>query len=117
DTNHVGDSRFLNPQTALNAINTTNTTFLCPSGIGGIDCAIGNGATMVNYASNGLDTGTSFLGGLPAALQGLTPDTGAAFPGINPYLGENQMLSPIGRSVYNALQVRLRHDAQQPLRG
>ncbi len=117
DTNHVGDSRFLNPQAALNAINTTNTTFLCPSGIGGIDCAIGNGATMVNYASNGLDTGTSFLGGLPAALQGLTPDTGAAFPGINPYLGENQMLSPIGRSVYNALQVRLRHDAQQPLRG
>ncbi len=117
DTNHIGDSRFLNSRAALNAIDATNAKFSCPTGTAGINCAIGNGATMVDYASNGLDSGVSFLSGLPAALVGLSPDTGAAFPGGNPYLGENQMLSSIGRSVYNALLITFRQDVQSPFRG
>jgi hypothetical protein len=36
---------------------------------------------------------------------------GAAFPGINPWYGANHMLSPVGRSVYNALQISLKHRA------
>lgn len=62
-------------------------------------------AGIGDYVGNGLDSGKTFLGGTPASLNGLTPDTGAAFPGINANLGENEMLFPIGRSVYNALQV------------
>jgi hypothetical protein len=67
--------------------------------------------------SGGLDSGTLSLFGLPASLFGLTPDTGAAFPGQNPDLGENQMLFPSGRSVYNGLQVALRQRFANPIRG
>ena len=78
-----------------------------------------------NPISGGLDSGYSTLFGFPAALTCgsgtspvcLTPDTGAAFPGINPNVGANQMLFPIGRSVYNGLQMSLRQDVQNPFRG
>ena len=69
-----------------------------------------------NPISGGLDSGDSTLFGYPASLNGLTADTGAAFPGINPNVGANQMLFPIGRSVYNALQMSLRQDIQHPFR-
>ncbi len=117
DTNHVGDARFLNKNAALNAITATNASFGCPAGVAGINCAISAGASIVDYAGNGLDSGASFLGATPASLNGLTPDTGAAFPGINPNIGENQMLFPIGRSVYNALQVSLRTNVKHPFSG
>jgi hypothetical protein len=117
DTNHIGDVRYLNRTAALNAIDATNDMYGCPLGIGGIDCAINDGATIVDYANMGLDSGSTYLSGFPASLWGLTPDWGAAFPGINPDLGENTMLFPIGRSVYNALQVSLRSNKANPFRG
>jgi hypothetical protein len=117
DTNHIGDARYLNRAAALNAINATNASVGCPAGIGGIDCAITAGASIFDYAGNGLDSGTQYLYGFPAQIFGLTPDTGAAFPGINPNLGENQMLFPIGRSVYNALLVSLRTRRERPIPG
>ena len=117
DTNHVGDARFLNKNAALNAINATNASFNCPAGPAGISCAIGRGATIVDYAGNGLDSGVSLLSGTPASVNLLTPDTGAAFPGINPNVGQNQMLFPIGRSVYNAMQVKLTSKLGNPLPG
>jgi hypothetical protein len=124
DTNHVGDARFFNNAAALNAINLTNASFTeangvtpCPPGTAGINCAIAAGASIVDYAGNGLDSGNSYLSGLPASLNGLTSDTGAAFPGINPNIGQNQMLFPIGRSVYNALQVSVRQNLQNPVPG
>lgn len=117
DTNHIGDVRYLNRTAALNAIDATNDGYGCPLGIGGIDCAITSGATMVDYADMGLDSGKTYLWGYPASMVGLTPDTGAAFPGIDPSLGENEMLFPIGRSVYNALQVSLRSNKANPFRG
>jgi len=75
-----------------------------------------------NPISGGLDSGYSTLFGFPAAFTCdaatgtvcLTPDTGAAFPGINPGVGANQMLFPIGRSVYNGLQISLRQDVRNP---
>lgn len=117
DTNHVGDARYLNQAAALNAINLTNEGYGCADGSAGIDCAIAAGATMDDYAFNGLDSGQGYLYAFPASYYGLTPSTGAAFPGINPNVGENQMLFPIGRSVYNGLLVSFRHNATDPFRG
>jgi hypothetical protein len=109
DTNHLGDARYLDKGATLHAINATNEGFGCPDGIAGIDCSIAAGASMIDYANNGLDSAVAFNSGYG--------DSGAAFPGINPHLGENQMLFPIGRSVYNALQVSLRSNKTNPFRG
>ena len=40
-----------------------------------------------------------------------------AFAGINPNVGGNQMLFPIGRSVYNGLQTSLKQDVRNPFKG
>lgn len=117
DINHTGDARYLNQAAAVNAISATNQSFGCPTGSAGIDCAIAAGASMQDYAGNGLDSGRSYLAGFPAAAFGLTPGTGAAFPGMNPNVGENIMLFPIGKSTYNALQVALRQNISNPLPG
>jgi hypothetical protein len=107
DPNHTGDARFLDRNAALAAISATNGAFGCGpplTGAAAIDCAIGNGATMVDYASFGLDSPTDLgLGRCGVALVGVD----CAFPGINPAAGSIPFLSPIGRSVYNALQVKL----------
>ena len=119
DTNHVGDARFLNKTAALNAIAATTSGFTGCSGTSAaaINCAIAAGATIDDFAGNGLDSGNSFLSGTPASFNGLTPNTGAAFPGINPLVGENNMLFPIGRSEYNGLQVKLVGNRANPIRG
>ena len=111
DSNHVGDTRFLNKTAATNAITATTAGFGCAGGASSaaIDCAIGQGATIDDFANNGLDSGITYLGGAPAEAFGLDPTTdGAAFGGINPFYGQNTMYFPVGRSVYNALQVSLR---------
>ena len=41
----------------------------------------------------------------------------AAFPGVNSTHGANQMLFPVGRSVYNGLQASLRGNIHGPMRG
>jgi len=54
-----------------------------------------------------LDSGYAYFGGAPVEVAtggALTPDTGAAFAGINPLMGVGDFEQPIGRSVYNALQ-------------
>ena len=108
DTNHVGDSRYFNRTNALSAIDATNAAFGCASGIAGINCAIAAGAHLSDYAGNGLDSGYSLCSGGPCP--------GAAFPGINPNLGTNQMLFPIGRSVYNALQLSVKQHLRNPFK-
>ena len=144
DSNHVGDARFLNKNAAQNAMTKTAGQF-CNNGIGNLDpttgaflsckgaggtecstfagtsaqinCTIAGGATIANYAGNGLDSGNAFNGGLSAFALNRTPDTGAAFAGINDKVGTNQMLFPIGRSVYNGLQVKLTSQWNSPLPG
>jgi hypothetical protein len=130
DSNHVGDSRFLNKTAANNAIAKT----LSQCGVATISAAIINcptnpdGASQVGYiprpatifdfAQNGLDSGNAFNGaGFSAYVLGRTPATGAAFAGVNPNVGTNQMLFPIGRSVYNALQVKLTSQWSNPMPG
>src|SRR6266480_2436915 len=119
DTNHVGDARYLNVNAALKAISATNNALGCGTGTdaASINCAINAKATIFDYARNGLDSGYGFLGSLGAPATGRTPDTGAAFPGINPSVGANQMLFPIGRSAYNGLQMKLTSQKTDPVPG
>ena len=110
DTNHVGDANHFILANAQAAVAATTSQFGCAGGYsaGAINCAIAAGANIASFAGNGLDSGYSFCGGGPCPT--------AAFPGINPNLGANQMLYPIGRSVYNALQLSLKSNVQNPFR-
>ena len=114
DVNHVGDSRFFNAPAATAAVAAT----LAACGAGSIDAAIascpglhptGGGATMADFRTKGLDSGNVVCAGGPCP--------GAAFAGINPNLGTNQMLWPVGRSVYNGLQASLKQTLSNPVRG
>jgi hypothetical protein len=110
DTNHVGAARYLDAGAAMGAINATNESFGCPDGSGGINCAIGNGALITDYAGNGLDSGASVFGYGAA-------NSGAAFPGVKSNLGQNEMLFPIGQSTYNGLDVSLKQQMKNPMPG
>ena len=61
---------------------------------------------LLNFASDGLDSGYVLCGGSPCAA--------AAFPGIDDPVGSNEMLFPIGQSVYNALQATVKEDVARP---
>jgi hypothetical protein len=111
DVNHVGDARFLNTQNALNAITATlaaSAPTCLPAGgiVAGavsqtaISCYLAQvpNASISDFAANGLDSGNALCGGAPCP--------NAAFQGVNPNLGANQVLFPSGRSVYTALQFK-----------
>jgi hypothetical protein len=124
DTNHVGAARYLDKNAASAAINAVNQFYSCPSGPSGVDCAIAAGATISAYASPASigvtnPDGTAYLGGVDsgAATNSGFPGCNCAFPGINPNLGQNYMLQPIGNSIYNGLDVSLRQQVTNPLPG
>ena len=119
DVNHTGDSRYLNKVAALNAIANTTAGYAGCAGTSSasIDCAIAAGATISNFAANGLDSTQAYLGGEGAPAVGLTPSTGAAFSGINPNMGVGDVEESIGRSVYNAIQSEYKYQVSNPLRG
>jgi len=125
DLNHTGDAsaQYFNKNGAQAAIAQTLT--LC--GAGSIDQALANkcpnnpistiqtgysprAATMSDFATNGL-TATYELGvsGCPAA--------GCAFSGVNKAVSNLNFLLPIGRSVYNALDMKLVQNVTNPMRG
>ena len=119
DTNHVGDYRYFNFGNAQAAITATLaacgqptidlaiSSGTCPAGPGGTSSA--HTAQIFDFAANGLDSGYGLCGGFACP--------NAAFPGFNPQVGANQMLFPIGRSVYNGLQATLKQDVNHPTRG
>ncbi len=131
DVNHVGAARYLSNTAAINALAATASSTqdgtpatphnfpLCVgmTGSNAVNCVIGSGGTIDDFAKNGLTSGNQLLGFNPASYQGLTPDTGAAFPGANPNLGRGLFLLPVGRSGYDALQVVLREQKAHPLPG
>lgn len=122
DQNHVGAARFLNTAAAKAAISATTTKatgYDCGGGTNAaaINCAIAAGASISDFASNGLDSGNQYLGGNPAYLEGVSPAEGAAFPGANPLLGNGNFILPIGRSGYDALQIVYRQSTTHPVRG
>ena len=113
DINHVGDVSNFNLGGAQAAISATNTSFGCAT----VDCAIQKGATISDYAGNGLTYDADFGLGCnqPVANGGLGRP--CAFPGRNVNQSQSFMLQPIGRSVYNALQMKLTNNVTNPLRG
>ncbi len=119
DVNHVGAARTLNVAAAQNAIAATTAANGCAGGYSqaAIICAIAAGATIQNFAGNGLDSGGTYLQGYSASFNGLTPDTGAAFGGVNPNVGVGKFILPIGRSGYDALQVVLQQQKAHPAPG
>ncbi|MDQ2832318.1 MAG: carboxypeptidase regulatory-like domain-containing protein [Acidobacteriota bacterium] len=119
DVNHVGAARTLNKAAAQNAIAATTSGFGCAGGYtsAAITCAVAAGASIGDFATNGLDSGNALLGSNPASYKGLTVATGAAFPGVNPLLGEGLFLLPVGRSGYDALQAVLRQQKAHPAPG
>ncbi len=119
DTNHVGAARYLNVTAAQNAITATTTAFGCAGGYSAtaINCAINAGAQITDFAGNGLDSGNVVLSGFAPAYVGVTPNTGAAFPGANPYVGNGLFILPIGKSGYDALQLVVRGQQARPAPG
>lgn len=116
NANHTGDVAFLNQPAAQAAIAATNASFGCAT----VDCAIGNGATIFDYANNGLDSPDDLFGGgacLANSATATTPGFQCAFGGINPNIGAVPLLQPIGRSVYNAMDIKLIGNVNNPLRG
>jgi hypothetical protein len=119
DTSHVGDFRYFNRINAAAAINATlascgATTIdqaisagTCPAGPGGTTGP--HTARIYDFAANGLDSGYALCAGFSCP--------NAAFPGANTALGANQMLFPIGRSVYNGVQATLKQDINHPAQG
>ena len=125
DTNHVGDYRTLIVQNAQAAIAAVEAN--CGLGSSVASTYSGNcvndpvtgtndsgtwvprPANISDYASTGLDSGYALCAGFACPT--------AAFPGFNQYVGTNQMLFPIGRSVYNGLQTTLKQDLSKPMRG
>src|SRR5581483_5736805 len=116
DTNHVGDSRYLNIPHALASISNTVGAACGAGGItqanasAAVQCYIASNpaANISDFAGNGLDSGAKFSGGGPGT---------AAFAGINPNVGINPMLFPVGRSVYDGLQLTLRQNVVHPFAG
>ncbi len=114
DLNLVGAAQTLNVAAAQAAIATTEGAFRDGNGnpCATIDCSIAAGATIIDFAGNGLGSPTSGLNG-----QLAPPNSGFAFAGRNPNFGAFGVISMIGRSNYNALQIRLRQSLDHPFRG
>jgi hypothetical protein len=118
DVNKVGDISTFNAAGAAQAIADTNTSFGCPAGSAGVDCAIKAGASIDDYVGNGLGTPNDATGvgcNQPIANGGLGHP--CAFGGVNSLQNQAFFLKPIGRSVYNALQMKLVENVNKPFRG
>jgi Carboxypeptidase regulatory-like domain len=115
DINHAGDVRYFDKNAALAAISATNSSVGCGTSASSaaIQCAIAAGATMASYAANGLDSPTDLGVGQCDRALGFS----CAFPGENPSAGAFPLLQPIGRSVYNGLQMKLVSQKKNPFRG
>jgi hypothetical protein len=114
DQNHAGDIRYFNLTGAKDAINATNSSFGCMQpGLAGVDCAFKAGATMGSYAGFGLGSSTDLGGASCPSTLGYN----CAFGGINPNAPPIGMLSPVGRSVYNGLQMKWTDNVKAPFRG
>ena len=127
DANHSGDvnPKYFNLGAAQRAIATTNSQFGCPFSFSAAatNCALNSpvvdqftglpGASIASYANNGLDSAADLgVGGCSIALG-----YACAFQGINPNVGPAIFLYPVGRSVYNAMDIKLVDNVKTPFRG
>ncbi len=133
DQNHAGDVSTFNLVGAQQAIATTLADCVAPSIVQSystncpLDPANGttdNGtwntaanparpATMGDYAGHGLGSSRDMGGASCLAALGYS----CAFPGKNANAPPLGFLSPVGRSVYNGLQMKLIENVKNPFRG
>ena len=119
DVNRNGSARSLNVANAQAAIAATLTACNATSIQGAINSCLplhptgAPGATILDFAANGLDAGNTYSGGFPASLTGKN----AAFPGLNPLVGTGEFILPTGQSGYDALQVVFKQIRQHPAPG
>ncbi|MFZ0634988.1 MAG: carboxypeptidase regulatory-like domain-containing protein [Candidatus Acidiferrales bacterium] len=125
DVNHSGDVNYFNPAAAQAAVAKTNAFFGCgaSASAAATNCAIAShvaspttgapGANIGDYAGNGLDSANDLgVGGCQIA-EGFQ----CAFGGINPTVGAFPLLEPIGKGVYNGLDVKLVQNLSHPMPG
>ena len=110
DVNRVGDASVFNLAGANAAVAATNASFGCAT----VNCAIAAGASMGDYANNGLGSAVDIGAGCTSANGIGHP---CAFGGLNQSQAQMYFLKPIGRSVYNALQTTLKQNVTNPIRG
>jgi hypothetical protein len=115
DVNKVGDVSTFNMAGAQAAIAATNASF---GGCATVDCAIKAGATIDDYVTNGLGTPND-VGGVGCSQSVAAGGLGraCAFGGVNAMQNQAFFLKPVGRSVYNALQMKLVENVTKPFRG
>jgi hypothetical protein len=118
DVNEVGAASTFDRNAAQAAI--TQTLSFCNRT--SVDDAIQNGCkptgkpvhatTIEDFSQNGLGSPASGL-----YVQFVGPNNATAFPGKNKNFGQIMLSDTGGRSVYNALQVRLKQTVSRPFRG
>jgi Carboxypeptidase regulatory-like domain len=109
DLNKDGNVATFNKAGAQAAIAATNASF---GGCATVACAITAGATIDDYVGNGLGAATDFGQGCLVALG-----HPCGFGGFNQTQAPFFELFPVGRSVYNALQMKLAQNVANPVRG
>jgi hypothetical protein len=125
DQNHSGAARSFNLANAVAARDAAQTANGCAAGPGQVQCMItnlgggaaGQAGAQAAYSVAGLDSniGDALVGGYPCPT--------CAFPGTNPVSGNSgtvgamDMLEPLGRSVYDGLQIKLIQKVTNPVRG
>ncbi len=125
DTNHVGDATHLDSAAGLAAINATVAQRAPACGSAGsagsesqavVQCYINAvpGASIVDFARNGLDSSNAYCGPFPCAVLGLR---NAAFGGINSVAGSSVMYFPSGRTQYGALHATFKTSGDRLVRG
>ncbi len=114
DLNHTGSVKYFNAGRAQAAIANTTSSFGCAGGFSAaaINCAIAAGATITDFANNGLDSQGDQGGTGPCAAIG-----GCAFGGINPSQPAMNFLVPAGISKYNAVEMKLTYQKNNPFKG
>lgn len=133
DENHAGDVSTFDPNAAQQAIQATllncgassivqSYTVDCPTdpatgttdnGTWGTKNNPARPVTMSDYASYGLGSSTDMGGSSCFAVLGRK----CAFGGRNPNAPPLRFLSPVGRSVYDGLQMKLIENVKNPFRG
>jgi len=124
DMNHGGSVQSFNLANAIAARDKAQTGNGCLAGAGQGSCMVENlgvAGAQAAYSGSLLDS-TNALGGAPCpacAFPGYTQPGGVSplGSGTPDTVGELDMLNPIGRSVYNGLQMKLVQQVKNPLRG
>jgi hypothetical protein len=114
DVNGEGNVGNFNLAGAQAAIAATNAQF----GAATVDQAIANGASMVDYAGNGLGI-SSDVNGVGCTQSAANGGLGrrCAFSGGNASQAAMFFLFPEGRSSYNAMQLTLKDNVSNPVKG